>query len=142
MVDSFRGVSSEKTWLTGILKHKIVDLIRRMSRERPTSEGNPPEDLSDEFFDEKGRWAVKPLNWGNDPGEALRQKYFFQTLMQCLKELPQLMVHVFSLREFEELESEEISRIMGVSQNNVGVVLHRARLRLRRCLEVNWLRER
>jgi RNA polymerase sigma-70 factor (ECF subfamily) len=138
-VDTFRGVSSEKTWLIGILKHKIVDLIRRMSRERPTNNGNPPEDPSDDFFDERGSWAVRPLNWGNDPGETLKQKHFFQTLIQCVGDLPQRMAHVFSLRELEELESDEISRIMGVSQNNLGVVLHRARLRIRRCLEVNWL---
>lgn len=139
VIDTYQGASSEKTWLIGILKHKIVDQIRRMSRERPTNDGNLLEDSSDDFFDDRGRWAVKPEDWGSDPGEALTRKHFFRTLTECLRDLPQRMAHAFSLRELEEMENGEISRIMGVSQNNLGVVLHRARLKLRRCLEVNWL---
>ncbi|MFC1836448.1 sigma-70 family RNA polymerase sigma factor, partial [Thermodesulfobacteriota bacterium] len=138
-IDTFRGASSEKTWLFGILRHKIIDHIRKVSRERPTNSGDTAETLTDDLFDEKGSWAVKPRNWGNDPGEVLKQKHFFQMLTQCLGELPKRMAHMFSLRELEQMDSEEISRIMGVSRNNLGVVLHRARLRLRQCVEVNWL---
>ncbi len=139
VADSFRGASSEKTWLFGILKHKIIDHIRKISRERPIDTGDLPENLSDDFFDKRGNWAVRPLKWGNDPAEVLKQKHFIQTLMQCLRELPKRMAHAFSLRELEQLGSGEIAGIMGVSQNNLGVLLHRARLRLRRCLEINWL---
>lgn len=136
---AFRGTSSEKTWLIGILKHKVVDYIRQNSRERPADHGDSSEDLSDTFFDEKGSWSMKPLNWGSDPGEMLTKKQFWQSLQRCLSDLPRRMAHAFALRELEEVEGGEISRIMGISQNNLGVVLHRARLRLRRCLEVNWL---
>jgi len=115
-----------------------VDHIRKNSRERPAGDGDSSEDLSDTFFDERGSWSVKPLNWESDPGEVLTEKEFWQTLQRCLSDLPLRMAHAFALRELEEVEGDEISRIMEISQNNLGVVLHRARLRLRRCLEVRW----
>lgn len=137
-IETFQGTSSEKTWLTGILKHKIVDHIRKMSREHPNHDGNPVEDLADDRFDKDGNWAIKPLSWHSDPRKVLEQKHFWKTLTQCLADFPQRLAHAFALREIEEMESEEISGIMGISQTNLGVVLHRARLRLSRCLELNW----
>jgi RNA polymerase sigma-70 factor (ECF subfamily) len=137
-IETYRAASSEKTWLTGILKHKIIDRIRKMSREHPGDDGNQAENLSEDFFDQNGNWAIRPRKWHGDPQKVLEQKHFWKTLTQCLADLPQRMAHAFALREIQEKEGDEISRIMGISENNLGVVLHRARLRLRRCLEVNW----
>jgi RNA polymerase sigma-70 factor (ECF subfamily) len=137
--DGFEGRSSERTWLLSILRHKMIDYIRKASRERPTDNGLSPDDLSEEFFDEKGMWAVRPSRWDTDPGRVLEKKEFWEKLMECLAELPKRMAQAFSLRKLEQMDSEEVSETLEVTSNNLGVLLYRARLRLRRCLEVKWL---
>jgi len=98
-----------------------------------------PDDLSEEFFDEKGMWAVKPGRWDTDPGKVPEKKEFWDKLMECLAELPKRMSQAFALRELEQMDSDELSETMKVTSNNLGALLYRARLRLRRCLEVKWL---
>jgi RNA polymerase sigma-70 factor (TIGR02943 family) len=139
MRDGFEARSSEKTWLLSILRHKIIDYIRKAGRERPMDNELSPDDLSEEFFDEKGMWAVKPARWDTDPGKVLEKKEFWDKLMECLAELPRRMAQAFSLRELDQMNSDELSETLKVTSNNLGVLLYRARLRLRRCLEVKWL---
>lgn len=69
--ESFQARSSEKTWLLGILRHKIVDHIRKASRESAVTSGMPVEDIPEHLFDQVGRWAVKPSRWDSDPGKML-----------------------------------------------------------------------
>jgi RNA polymerase sigma-70 factor (ECF subfamily) len=135
--NAFRGDASERTWLISILRHKIVDYFRKSSREDLVHD-EKSFDGSEDSFDEHGKWAIKPLNWKYDPKNLLEKKEFWQVLKRCLAELPQRMAHTFALRELEELESTEISQIIGISLNNLSVVLYRARMKLRRCLEINW----
>ena len=137
--DGFEARSSEKTWLLSIMRHKIIDYIRKAGRERSMDNELSPDDISEEFFDEKGMWAVKPSCWDTDPGKVLEKKEFWEKLMDCMAELPKKMAQAFSLREIEQMDSEEVSQVLEVSSNNLGVLLYRARLRLRRCLEVKWL---
>lgn len=136
--EDFHARSSEKTWLLGILRHKIVDHIRKASRERSVSAELPLEDIPEHLFDRSGRWAVKPSRWGGDPGKVLEAKGFWDVLMSCMEELPSRMAHAFALREIEQMDIEEVSGVMEVTPNNLGVLLYRARQRLRRCLELNW----
>lgn len=134
----YEGRASERTWLLSILKHKIVDYIRKVSREGPAVSGNSNDQHADDFFDERGRWAVKPSRWQSDPRKVAENKEFWNAFTQCLAELPRKAAHAFVLRELEEYNGEEASHIMETSVNHVGVLLYRARLRLRRCLEMNW----
>jgi RNA polymerase sigma-70 factor (ECF subfamily) len=134
----FQARSSEKTWLLSILKHKIVDHIRKASRESSVSSEMPLEDIPEHLFDQGGRWAIKPSRWGSDPGKVLEAKGFWDALMSCMEELPSRMAHAFALREIEQMDVEEVSEVMEVTPNNLGVLLYRARQRLRRCLELNW----
>ncbi|MBI5248753.1 MAG: sigma-70 family RNA polymerase sigma factor [Desulfomonile tiedjei] len=138
---TFRGDASERTWLISILRHKIVDYFRKSSRE-DLVEDERSLDGSEDSFDENGKWAIKPLNWKYDPKSLLEKKEFWQILKRCLGELPQRMAHTFTLRELEELGSAEISQIVGISLNNLSVVLYRARMKLRRCLEINWFEQK
>ncbi len=129
---SFAGRSNLRTWLTGILKHKIVDTIRRASRE-PTL----PEEDFDALFDERGHWIEMPQAWA-DPDAAFDQKAFFKVLEDCLRKLPAKTSRAFMLREHMGLETTEICKELSVTPTHVWVLLHRARLALRMCLELNW----
>jgi RNA polymerase sigma-70 factor (ECF subfamily) len=129
----FAGRSNLRTWLTGILKHKIVDAIRRMSRE--TAVGADEE--FDALFDERGHWIDMPCAW-SDPDAALDQKDFFRVLEDCLAKLPAKTSQAFMLREHLGLETTDICKELSVTPTHVWVLLHRARLALRMCLEMNW----
>ena len=136
---SFSGNSSVRTWLTGILKHKILDQIRKSSRER-TSDVAYDENSSDGFdalFDERGAHAEKPAEWGN-PEAALSQKKFFEVLERCMEGLPKNTARVFAMREVMGLDTEEICKETGISATNCGVLLYRARTALRLCLDQRW----
>jgi len=136
----FSGRSSIKTWLTGILKHKIVDAIRNKQR-RPVAAAAFDEtldvDAHDAMFTDDGAWKAPPADWG-DPENALAQSEFMDVLARCLDKLPPATARVFTMREILELESDEICKELSITANNLWVILHRARLLLRRCLEQNW----
>jgi RNA polymerase sigma-70 factor (ECF subfamily) len=140
--DSFAGRSSVRTWLFGILKHKIIDHIRKISRERPTDDIESIANLADESFDERGGWKSHPAKWTTDPSLFFQQREFLEVLQQCLSELPPRLHQAFTLRELDGLSAEEVRKILKVSPTNGGVMLHRARMRLRGCLETNWIEKK
>lgn len=137
--EKFEARASERTWLIGILRHKIVDHIRKVSRDRTSANEFSPDDVSEDFFDEKGMWALKPSRWYGNPLKVLQEKELWDKLMSCIAELPDRMAHAFALRELEEQDVEEVSKTLEITPNNLGVLLYRARQRLRYCLEVRWL---
>ena len=135
----FSGRSSLKTWLTGILKHKIVDAIRKKGRE-PILSSLDDECQIDEFdalFDESGHWENPPATWGDPEGELSRRQ-FFDIVDFCLEKLPPNTARVFMMREVMELEGEEICKELSITSTNLWVILYRARVALRQCLEQNW----
>ena len=140
----FAGKSSLKTWLTGILKHKIVDAIRRKQREPAVvaAFGDIDAELDIEDFDalfkDNGGWETKPADWGN-PEEALGRRQFFDMMDFCLEKLPPNTARVFMMREVMELESNEICTELAITSNNLWVILYRARMALRECLQKNWI---
>jgi RNA polymerase sigma-70 factor (ECF subfamily) len=137
----FAGNSSPRTWLTGILKHKIIDQFRRQQRETGLEE---PDDIADddpgmdEFFLENGHWSEPPQSWG-DPGSLLQQEQFLMVLQECMDRLPKKLARIFMLREVEETDNEEICKELEISPTNAWVMLYRARMGLRKCIEMNWL---
>ena len=144
---SFRGESAPATWLIGILKRQIIDHYRRMTRETPlpvSGAGDDPEgdaDLLDRLFASDGHWVTKPSVWA-DPEASLQQEAFLGVLEACLKGLAGQSGRVFALREIMELEPEEICKDLKLTQSNYWVLMHRARLRLRQCVERGWIVER
>lgn len=139
--DRFSGKSTVKTWLTGILKHKIIDQVRRQSREQPLIQGEDDErseaDVVDALFKADGHWQNFPANWG-DPANALENKRFWETFEMCAKLMPAKTARVFMMREVMEFSTEEICKELDITATNCWVMLHRARLSLRECLETKW----
>ncbi len=135
----FAGRANLRTWLTGILKHKIVDVIRRQNRERPV-ESLEPDGQADDFdglFNRRGHWEEAPDAW-EQPEGALGQKQFLAALEACLRALPERTARVFMMREHLGLETSEICKELGITPTHCWVMLHRARMALRLCLQTNW----
>src|SRR3990172_3134167 len=139
VAERFTGKSSVRTWLTGILKHKILDQIRKSSRECASDVDND-EDSSGDFdtlFNESGSYVEKPAEWGS-PEAAFSQKKFFEVLERCMEGLPKNTARIFAMREVMDLDTEEICKETGISATNCGVLLYRARTALRLCLDERW----
>ncbi|MBK7664147.1 MAG: sigma-70 family RNA polymerase sigma factor [Sterolibacteriaceae bacterium] len=143
--ESFAGRAAFKTWMFGILRHKIVDHIRKSSREIAgadlvdASDADAPD--FDALFDSGGFWNPqdRPATWA-DPEASLSEKQFWNVFDACLDHLPEKTARVFMMREFLELETGEICRQLGLSTANCWVILHRARSGLRGCLEHHWFK--
>jgi len=132
----FAGRSSVKTWLTGILKHKIIDQIRRQARERPLEEGAEDGD-PDAGWKPDGHWQEFPKNWA-DPERSLEDRRFWEAFERCVAGLPARTARAFTMRELLELDTAEICKELAITETNCWVMLHRARLALRQCLEQCW----
>lgn len=141
-VKSFGARAAVKTWVFAILKNKIADVLRQKQRLVEASsllrEGEEDEDFSG-LFDKRGRWQPdqRPAAWAN-PEESLRESQFWHVFEACLENLPGNQARVFMMREFVELDSNEICATVGITASNLNVMMHRARIRLRECLEIKW----
>ncbi len=138
--DSFRGESSELTWLLAILKRKVIDHYRKASTSREKLESEYKLPFRDEGLFE-GHWLKgrQPENWSKGADEQLNQEEFSEILQLCLSLLPKKWRSVFILKFMEELSSEEVCKETGCSSSNFWVIMHRARLKLRECIESKWL---
>jgi RNA polymerase sigma-70 factor (ECF subfamily) len=136
--DTFGGRASERTWLVSILRHKVVDLIRRRSRERPMGDLTAIPDPLHGRFDARGHWVSGLAEWSASPHDLLERKEFRRVLTRCISDLPPRLAQAFALRELDGLGTGKIRELMGTSMSNVWVMLHRARARLRDCLETRW----
>jgi len=135
----FQGKSSIKTWLVAILKRKIVDYYRRKGNHQETDDIEAVASKVDGLFDEGGHWRSQPGEWAGNPGLVYEQKEFMNVLYKCLAHLPKRLAEIFMLREFEDIDTKTICEQMGISESNSWVMLYRARMQLRGCLEENWL---
>jgi RNA polymerase sigma-70 factor (ECF subfamily) len=138
--ERFQGGSSVRTWLTGILKHKIMDEYRRQAREVPLP--NSPEAALEaaealrvaESFTDNGKWSQPPADWG-DAEQSLSRTQLWSLIEQCLEALSPRMARLFVLRELWEMETDEVCKELDMTPTNLWTTLHRSRLGMRRCLE-------
>ena len=136
---NFSGGSSVRTWLVGLLKHKIIDHFRRASREQPLTANNDETSLDDfdGLFKEDGHFIDEPCAWAN-PEDALAQAEFFEVIERCMEDLPKNTARVFVLREVMGTDTDEICAELSITANNCWVLLYRARMALRECLQQRW----
>jgi RNA polymerase sigma-70 factor, ECF subfamily len=137
--EAFAGRSSLRTYATGILKFKVIDVIRRKGREvhiEPLDEQSI-DDALDALFVKNGHWAEPPAAWPQ-PERALEQGQFFEALQRCIEGLPAKTARVFMMREWLDHDVDEICAELGITSNNCGVMLYRARMALRECLGSGW----
>ncbi len=140
---AFKGESSVRTWLVGILKHKILDHFRRSSREIVSADLSSLEnETEDETFNRLEQWRKPPSAWNDSPDNLLENKEFWNTFVKCMEGMPESFRRAFALREMDGLGTEEICKILGVTATNLWVMLHRARGRLRDCLDNAWFRDK
>lgn len=138
---NYAGQSSEQTWLIGILKHKIIDYFRKTSRDKTQEFDEGFTGGEDDYFDQQGSWKIDFSPWSK-PDKALEQEQFMMTLQDCISRLPPKMAQLFVLREIDGMNTEEICELMSISTlNNFWVMLSRVRVKLRHCLDVNWVNQ-
>ena len=137
--ENFKGRSAGRTWLIAILKHKIVDYIRKKIREPASDKIETLSDLTDADFDDKGEWQIRPSKWAINPGKIYEQKEFLNVLYRCLAELPERLAEAFMLREMDGLSTKEVCKALDITTTNSWVMLYRARMSLRGCLQNKWL---
>lgn len=131
--DSFEQKSTVDTWLIGILRRKIVDHFRRAGRRNK-------EIPLETFFSSHGH--IKDVGrWGNDPAELLENREFLDTLDECLRDLSPTLAEAFVACVMDGLDTDQACSVLDITSTNLSVRLHRARLSLRRCLELKWFRE-
>lgn len=138
-LDNFRGEISEKNWLFMILKNKIIDHYRKKASGLITQIDEMMEEI-DGYFGEDKHWDDdnKPRNWGVDYNSSVETDEFYEILNKCMSKLSELMRIVFTMKYLEEMESNEICKELSITSSNYWVILHRAKLQLRVCLEKKW----
>jgi len=138
--EKFGGRSLERSWLCGILKNKIVDYFRKLGRETSFTDMEFLADEYSEKFVSVGFWNHDEgsKEWKPEPDEVVHRAEFRQVMRDCLSRLPQKVRDVFTMREMDDIPSKEVCAILSISDSNLWVMLHRARMALRECLEINW----
>lgn len=136
---TFAGQSTEKTWLTGILRHKLIDFIRKKYREQAHLQfpESTDETAVNYFFDSQDHWDPKPISWAN-PRAALEEKEFWTVLSQCLETMPERAAQALTAKMIDNTPYEDLCKILNITTTHLGVLLHRARLQMRQCLEQKW----
>jgi RNA polymerase sigma-70 factor (ECF subfamily) len=134
---TYNGGASEKNWLYAICKNKIIDHFRKQKSDL-VSLSTKEEDL---YFDKADHWTgeTAPKEWGIHTEQPVETKEFYTFLEKCRQKLKEIQQSVFVMKYMEDLDSEEICKVLDITPSNYWVLIHRAKLHLRKCLEKNWL---
>jgi len=135
--DRFKGDSSLRTWLVSILKHKIIDHIRKEIRQRNIHDALE-NDPNSQFFSESGQWERNPRTWHDNPEKCCDDLKFRLVLKECLSRLSEKQRRVFELRELSGEDTEDICKACDITSTNLHVLMYRARLSLQTCLQKHW----
>jgi len=139
---NFEGKASERTWLTAILKNKIIDVYRKNSSGLKKTGITEAEREQDDFFDaDTGHWITEhgPKEFGIEDKDHIISKEFEQMLQKCMQKLPVLWKAVFTMKHIDDEPTDIICTELKVSASNFWVIIHRAKLNLRACLQKNWI---
>jgi RNA polymerase sigma-70 factor, ECF subfamily len=144
---SYTGKAAERTWLIGILKHKIIDHYRKNNKQVQLTGEDTDLSGTERFFERPDKWSghwsipLRPVDPEQSPEDVIERGEFWDVMKSCLSALPDRVANVFTLREMDGLTSDEICDALGLSSSNFWVIMHRARMQLRRCVEIKWFRK-
>ena len=136
--EQFSGRGTERSWLLGILKRKLIDYIRRRNKHAGATPYENETDLTAQLFDAGGNWKSGGINWSIGPSQKMEMSELWGVVKGCLKSLPQSQADVFTLSVIEEMDSADICKELGISSSNFWVRMHRARLGLATCVNEKW----
>lgn len=136
---NFRGNASLRTWLVSILKRKITDYIRKQIRERSLLDALASDPTS-AWCDKQENGAMPSEKWQADPAKLYHNQEFMTVFYTCVEQLPDQQRHIFALRELSGEDTKTICNIYGITPTNLHVIMHRARMALRQCLDCQWFR--
>lgn len=137
----FSGKGSEQAWLLGILKRKIIDFVRKRSRENKVTPYEDELDPTNQLFDAKGNWRSGAVPWSTSPDQQIQSRELMSVVMDCMSTLPQGQSDVFMLSVMQGMESDEICAELSITPQNLWVRMHRARLGLAKCVGSKWFAE-
>ena len=139
--DPFQSKSKESTWLIAILKNKIIDFYRKKSKQYFQHSLDELQSM-DDFFNSKGAWQTdqRPSKWDMDVDKAIEQQEFYETLQQCLVRLNDVQRMAFVMKHLDDEDTDEICKELEITSTNYWVIIHRAKLQLRKCMETNWVK--
>ena len=143
--EKFEGKSNPKTWLFGILNHKIADHFRKVYHQVVVNESDRNtgrDNFLDTFFDADGSWIKeqRPHSWPEDT-HLLDNTEFVKTLQACMNQLPENWSATIHLKYLEEKKGTQICQELQITATNLWQILHRAKLQLRKCLEIHWFKK-
>jgi RNA polymerase sigma-70 factor (ECF subfamily) len=140
--DQFQGISSEQTWLTAILKNNIYDAQRREAQMIPASQVGDSEATDEDFFDNNGNWKKEnvPTLWQSDQIDQLEQKELAGTMDKCISVLPENWAFIFKMKYMDDEKSDVICERMDITAQNFWTIIHRAKLKLKSCIERLWFK--
>lgn len=138
--DSFQQKSKASTWLIAILKNKIIDHYRKKVREYKKESLDEISESGD-FFTDKGKWKKeqRPQDWSMDSSSQVEQEEFYHVLQNCLLRLNEIQRIAFVMKHMEDVDTTEICKELSITASNYWVIMHRAKLQLRKCMEMNWV---
>ncbi|MDB9928349.1 sigma-70 family RNA polymerase sigma factor [Flavobacteriaceae bacterium] len=134
---NFEGKATERTWLISILKRKIIDHYRKKNSKKGQAE------VRMNFYNDgenEGDWIEErvPQSWDSEVEKKIENKELQHQIDLCVDKLPKKYAMVFRMKTIQEVDTEVICKELGISSSNLWVIIHRARMQLRKCLEDNW----
>jgi RNA polymerase sigma-70 factor (ECF subfamily) len=138
-INKFEGKSNPKTWLFSILNNKINDYYRSSFRKPMVNDSN----IIERVFDTDGQWKTeeRPHLWAEETEHLLDNNEFQDTLGSCMKKLPDNWYAAIHLKYHEDKDSRIICQELQITPTNFWQILHRAKLQLRKCLELYWFKK-
>jgi len=136
--DGYRGEASEQSWLYTICRNKITDHYRKAAN---SLQQLSMEDTGSDLFSDTGHWTqdTVPSEW-HTSSARVETKEFYRILNECKERLKELQKAVFVMKYMDDMDSDEICKILNITSSNYWVLIHRAKLQLRGCLEQNWFK--
>ncbi|MEZ5197761.1 MAG: sigma-70 family RNA polymerase sigma factor [Bacteroidales bacterium] len=137
--DTFQGKSKASTWSTAILKNKIIDHYRKKVRELH-KESIDELQITESYFSADGKWRKNqmPKDWDINYKDSIDQQEFYDIFQKCLGRLKEIQRMAFVMKHMEDLDTDDICKELNITASNYWVIMHRAKLQLRKCMETNW----